>query len=680
MVATRRRRNRSVHRGGYPRVIWWLQAIVLLLNRTRLRGVFRRIYDLGVRRVVAALSRHPSVCCILGIGSYFEKCPTYGLSDVDLIIVLKDGVTRGDASASEIQHIYQRQQRMFPFLGRWQEKEANLLYLSDIAAGFPAPESFRIRYKQRKLVPLYGELPSDIVTGPIAISEVLSEINTLLRFSLVTDPCLVEREIFWKRMFAKVIALAEFIGLTELALAMRQRLEVSFLAEDDSRAFFRAADPSAMFAVQLALSRQIMDEIAAHEVSRTIHQVPFPRHPDCREQAAICPAPAFLHDLVDQHLIQIKSVSPVPIGLAPRMLYFGFNEPIPMLELREPAYEGILRLRKTLGRRPRGDFNALIASDGFLFVISRQPTFVDLQPLDPLQFANLYAAAFGDSGDFEMPAGVFAEQQASANMMFHALASLYRTNDGNVAKLPHPCIYREDEAEVIDNALRILRAHAAGGPEWKLIWRTSDLFDYLRQKHPECTQFLDELERYQRCMGGDFSLGKTAANNIYRCLHQFMAGTLTGANPIKIDPPNAHLGITVGVITRNRASDLAEMLESLTKQVRPPDEVLIVDNGSTDRTQEVLEQFRERLPIRWEFLERANIPAARNLVIDRAANEIVSFVDDDCIAEPHWLAAVERGFLRAENIGVVGGWVHHQPAPQPSTVDSYYGTFHHNKS
>lgn len=659
---------------------WWLQAIILLLGRTPFKGVFIRIYDLGARRVVAALSSHPAVCCILGSGSYFEKRPTYGLSDVDLIIVLNDKVTRADASAREIAHIYNREQRLFRFLGRWAEKEANLIYLSDIAAGFPAPESFRIRYKQGKLVPLYGELPGDIVTGPITTGEVLSEIDTLLRFSLVCDPSHAKRQIFWKRIFTKLIALADTIGLSEVASTTRERFDLNFLNEDDTRVFFRAADRVAMFALQFTLSRRMMDLMAAREPMQKIHQIPFPGHQQCHEATSVSPAPVFLRELVEQNLIDIESVSSVPIGFGPRMLYFGVSDPIPLLKLHEPAYQGILRLRKIIGQRPFNDFNALVSTDGFLFVISRQPTFVDLVPLDPLQFANVYGMVFRDSLDFEMPASVLAERQAAASTMFHALGNLYLANDNKIAKLPHPCIYREDEGEVIENALRILRAHAACGPDWALIQRPRDLFDYLQQKHPECVEFLDELDRYQHCLYGDLSLGKTEANNIYRCLHQFMYQALTGKNRIRVDPPRVHLGITVGVITRNRARDLAEMLESLTRQVRSPDEVLVVNNGSTDCTQEVLEQFRERLPIRCEFLPGANIPAARNIVIDRAANEIISFVDDDCITEPRWLAAVERGFLHAENIGMVGGWVHHQPAARRSTVDNYYRIFHHTKS
>jgi hypothetical protein len=657
-------------------VTWLLQAIILLLDLTPLKSVFSRIYDLGVRRVVAALSSHPGVSCILGSGSYFEKRPTFGLSDVDLIIVLNESVTRADACAREIAHIYQRQQYIFRFLGAWQEKEANLIYLSDIAVGFPAPESFRVRYKQGRLVALYGELPEGIVSGGITRTEVLGEIDTLLRFSLVADPRHVRRQIFWKRIFTKLAGLADLIDLPDLANAMRKRMDLRFADDDDTLVFFRASDPDAMFSLQLALSREIMDQISAREPKQKIRQARFPSDAVSEEPVPL----SFAREIETDQLIDQRSIPSVPIGFGPRMLYFPIGNRIPILELHAAPYDGILRLRKLIGRRPPSDENALVSADGFLFVISRQPTFVDLIPLDPLQFANVYAAAFGDGLQFETSATVLAEQQAGANQMFHALANLYRIHDGRVTKLPHPCIYREDEGEVIENALRILRAHAACWPQATLIQRTPDLFEYLRRKHPQCADFLGELERYQRCMYGDFSLGRTEANNIYHCLHQFMYQELAGVEPVEVDSPYAHLGITVGVITRNRAGDLAEMLESLTRQVRPPDEVLVVDNGSTDRTKEVLERFRECLPIQYKFLERADIPAARNMVIESAANEIISFIDDDCISEPQWLAAIERGFLRAENVGVVGGWVHHQPAAHRSTVDNYYRIFHHIKS
>ena len=657
-----------------------LRSVVLRLNQTALEPLFGRIYDLGVQRVIAALSANPAVSCILGTGSYFEKRPTYGISDVDLIIVLNEKITRGDGATGEIAHTYEQVRRIFPFLGQWDEKEANLIFLSEIAAGFPAPEAFRVRFKQGRLVPLYGKLPRDIVSGAVTTSELQTEINTLLRISLMTDTRPARRLVFWKRIFTKLNGLAELLDLKDWSTEMQGRTELNFLAEDDNSLFFRKGEPDRLFALLLVLSRRIFDLVAEREPKLTVRPVVLAADPLHDERTSRpLPFSSALRRPNNQQL-SIRHIPSVPLGLTPGLPYFSVDVSIPLLEIKEVAYDGLHRLRRAVHRQPAADETALISADGFLFIATRQLEFVDLLPLDPLQYANVYAAAFENSLDFEIPASILAEQQATAAAMFRGFAHMYRVDDGIVTKLSQPCIYREHDAEVIESALRILRVRVASAPERILIQSSSRLFEYFRQRYPECECFLSELERYRRQLYGDSTLGETTANNIYHCLHQFMSQALTETKTITVDSPHRHLGITVGVITRNRAGDLAEMLESLTRQRRAPDEVLVVDNGSTDQTQAVLDAFRDRLPLRCLFLQRAGIPGARNLVLESAAYEIVSFIDDDCISEPEWLAAVEAGFLRADNIGIVGGWVTHQPAPHRSTVDNYYRLFHHVKS
>jgi cellulose synthase/poly-beta-1,6-N-acetylglucosamine synthase-like glycosyltransferase len=303
---------------------------------------------------------------------------------------------------------------------------------------------------------------------------------------------------------------------------------------------------------------------------------------------------------------------------------------------------------------------------------------VDIVPLDPLLFANIHERLNGSKDRFEMPVPVYEEQKAVAERTFSALAKLYRENEGRIKKLPFPCIYSEDDLRVIRDAfhrMRVFLLHVDGVD----IASAGALVDYLGRKHPGCRPFLRDLLAYYRRLTG--ASGKTAfGNNLYRCLLQFMAQLLSGSSEISLDRHDKRLGITVGIITRNRAADLRDALRSLTRQARPADEVLIVDNGSTDETSSVVESFRERLPLSYHFLEEASIPMARNLVIDRAGHDIVAFTDDDCVPEPRWLEVVERGFLRAENVGIVGGWVRHEPAPEPSMIDTYYSIFHHNKS
>ena len=104
----------------------------------------------------------------------------------------------------------------------------------------------------------------------------------------------------------------------------------------------------------------------------------------------------------------------MPIGLTPRLLYSTNDTYIPLLELGDVAYNGLQRLRHAEQHRIEVGEKALVSAEGFLFIATRQTSFVDVVPLDPLQYANVYAAAFADSLEFEMPASILAEQVATA--------------------------------------------------------------------------------------------------------------------------------------------------------------------------------------------------------------------------------------------------------------------------
>jgi GT2 family glycosyltransferase len=106
--------------------------------------------------------------------------------------------------------------------------------------------------------------------------------------------------------------------------------------------------------------------------------------------------------------------------------------------------------------------------------------------------------------------------------------------------------------------------------------------------------------------------------------------------------------ISVVFATHDRASRLAELLDSLRRQTLDSAdfEVIPVDDGSTDGTGEVLDRAARdgglRLsPVR---LGRSAGPAvARNAGWRAAGAPLVAFTDDDCIADPDWLAAGLRG-------------------------------------
>lgn len=115
---------------------------------------------------------------------------------------------------------------------------------------------------------------------------------------------------------------------------------------------------------------------------------------------------------------------------------------------------------------------------------------------------------------------------------------------------------------------------------------------------------------------------------------------------------------TVAICTRNRAVALRRALESVCALELPPDtswEVVLVDNMSSDDTQNVIASFRARLPLR-DFVEPSlGIAAGRNRVVAEARGDYILWIDDDAIVSPPWLAAYLEAFDRFPHAAVLGG-------------------------
>ncbi len=121
----------------------------------------------------------------------------------------------------------------------------------------------------------------------------------------------------------------------------------------------------------------------------------------------------------------------------------------------------------------------------------------------------------------------------------------------------------------------------------------------------------------------------------------------------------------VVVPTRDRADRLERLLSSLRTQDLPPEdfEVVVVDDGSTDGTRQLLEREATRegpalRVIRNE--ESGGVAAARNAGWRSTAAPAVAFIDDDCVATPGWLRAGLRRLSVDGDVFVQGKT---EPAP-----------------
>ncbi len=115
--------------------------------------------------------------------------------------------------------------------------------------------------------------------------------------------------------------------------------------------------------------------------------------------------------------------------------------------------------------------------------------------------------------------------------------------------------------------------------------------------------------------------------------------------------------LSVIVPTRNRALFLKDALESILKQnlCKEEFEVLVVDNGSTDQTAEVVEEFIAKSnQIRYFFAPEPGLHVGRHLGAREAKGEILVYVDDDIIATSDWLEAIKNAFNNPK-VALVGG-------------------------
>jgi glycosyltransferase involved in cell wall biosynthesis len=88
---------------------------------------------------------------------------------------------------------------------------------------------------------------------------------------------------------------------------------------------------------------------------------------------------------------------------------------------------------------------------------------------------------------------------------------------------------------------------------------------------------------------------------------------------------------------KNCADGVDEFLASLAAQTRQPDEVVIVDGGSTDGTAERFERDESITLIREPG---ANISRGRNIALAAASHALIAVTDADCVLEPGWLKAI----------------------------------------
>jgi len=114
--------------------------------------------------------------------------------------------------------------------------------------------------------------------------------------------------------------------------------------------------------------------------------------------------------------------------------------------------------------------------------------------------------------------------------------------------------------------------------------------------------------------------------------------------------------ISLVIPTYNRRETLRRCLAAALAQDLPDYEVIVVDDASTDGTEEMVP--REFPQVRYLRQERNRGPAAaRNRGLAVAQGEIIAFTDDDCLLPPDFLSRLLEGYRQYPQVVGVGGYL-----------------------
>jgi glycosyltransferase involved in cell wall biosynthesis/uncharacterized membrane protein YphA (DoxX/SURF4 family) len=134
--------------------------------------------------------------------------------------------------------------------------------------------------------------------------------------------------------------------------------------------------------------------------------------------------------------------------------------------------------------------------------------------------------------------------------------------------------------------------------------------------------------------------------------------TLNGSCP---PPPMEAPMVSVVICAYNAERTMRDCLASLRQLDYSNYEVIVVDDGSQDRTAEIVAEFPDFRLIRQP---NKGLAVARNVGMQAARGEVVAYTDSDCVVDPHWLALM----IRAMNAGDFDGCGGPNYAPHEETM------------
>ncbi|WP_214323145.1 glycosyltransferase family 2 protein [Nonomuraea sediminis] len=110
--------------------------------------------------------------------------------------------------------------------------------------------------------------------------------------------------------------------------------------------------------------------------------------------------------------------------------------------------------------------------------------------------------------------------------------------------------------------------------------------------------------------------------------------------------------VVICVYTEERWEDIRQAVESVGNQTRPPYELILVVDHNPDLHLKLKRAYPQAVVV--ENTHEQGLSGGKNTGADVATGDIVAYLDDDAVADPGWLEALEEGFQDPDVVGVGG--------------------------
>ena len=101
---------------------------------------------------------------------------------------------------------------------------------------------------------------------------------------------------------------------------------------------------------------------------------------------------------------------------------------------------------------------------------------------------------------------------------------------------------------------------------------------------------------------------------------------------------------SVVVPVYNRPEEVKELLQSLLNQTSGGFEVIVVEDGSTIRCENIVRQFSDKLKISYYFKDNSGPGLSRNFGAEKAKGDYIIFFDSDCIIPEKYFEIIIQAF------------------------------------